>query len=216
MSEKSSESTQEELAPQNDNAGLSSDKLNLVIAICAILISAASFYATYLQADAAERQVKAMTLPLIQFGSGNWDKELKVPKISLNLTNAGVGPAIIKSVSFKYHGKSFDDFKDFYHACCEPETTKYFEYVSQDKMKVTPTEEGVYITSNMKNRILAGQDTINFIQLGLSEKSNAFWQKLNIARRDLSLKVCYCSLLDECYITEKSGIVEAINSCPIK
>ena len=50
--------------------GISSQRLNLILALCAILISAASFYATYLQADSAEKQVKAMTLPLIGSDEG--------------------------------------------------------------------------------------------------------------------------------------------------
>ncbi len=72
--------------------GISSERLNLILALCAILISAASFYATYLQADSAEKQVKAMTLPLIQFTSGSWDSGEKISKLTLGLKMRALAP----------------------------------------------------------------------------------------------------------------------------
>ncbi|MFC1690280.1 hypothetical protein ACFL07_11610 [Pseudomonadota bacterium] len=54
---------------------VSSERLNFIIAVCAILISGASFYATFLQANSAEQQVKAMTWPLIEFTHSNFDVE---------------------------------------------------------------------------------------------------------------------------------------------
>ncbi|MDT8429359.1 MAG: hypothetical protein RQ757_11390 [Pseudomonadales bacterium] len=84
------------------NPILTSERLNLVIAICAILISAASFYATFLQADSAEKQVRAMTLPLLQFDHGNYNSNLNQRIIHFTLSNAGVGPAIIHSIQLAY------------------------------------------------------------------------------------------------------------------
>ena len=80
-------------------ASVSSEQLNFILAVCAILISAASFYAVYLQANSAERQVNAMTLPLIQFSHGDYDTERDTRSIYFSLENAGVGPAIINSVT---------------------------------------------------------------------------------------------------------------------
>ena len=82
--------------------GLSTERLSLVLAICAILVSVASFYATYLQADSAKKQVKAMTLPLLQFHHGNYAEQDDKQRLTFGLKNAGVGPAIIKSVMLKY------------------------------------------------------------------------------------------------------------------
>jgi len=70
---------------------MSSDRLNFILVLCAILISAASFYAIYLQANSAEKQVKVMTLPLLQFEHGNYDKEKVLRAIYFYIKNAGVG-----------------------------------------------------------------------------------------------------------------------------
>ncbi|MCO4797661.1 MAG: hypothetical protein KC484_00475 [Colwelliaceae bacterium] len=183
--------------------------------MCAILISAASFYATYLQADAAERQVKAMTLPLIQFSSSNWDSEQSQPKIILSLKNAGIGPAIIKRVTYLYDNKEFDSRRELYRACCEPEAKTYFELFTSNKVKPTDEESGIYLTSSLQNVIIPGQESKEFISLKQSFLSKPLWMKLNNERFKLTLRVCYCSLLGECYITEKNGVVEPIEYCPI-
>jgi len=87
------------------NKGFTSEKLNFVLAFCAVLISAASFYATYLQAEAADKQVKAMTLPLLQYGTGNYKEEDREDIIYFTINNAGVVPALIKRLRFKYKGE---------------------------------------------------------------------------------------------------------------
>ena len=58
-------------------AWFTNERLNLFLALCAI-ISAASFYATYLQANAAERQVKAATWPWLEVMTGNYDEEKSI------------------------------------------------------------------------------------------------------------------------------------------
>lgn len=196
--------------------GISSEKLNLIIALCAILISAASFYATYLQADAAERQVKAMTLPLVQFTSGNWDNELRKQELTLTLKNAGVGPAIIKRIDYKYQGKSYASLPEFYRACCEVEASEYFNRIKENIKENKVETEGIYITAPLINSILPGQEETPFLTFALAKENQKFWQKLNNERFHLTLKVCYCSLLGECYNTEKNGIVEPVEYCPVR
>jgi len=186
---------------QKSSRGMSSEKLNLVIALCAIFISAASFYATYLQADAAERQVKAMTLPLIQFSHGNWDEERQSETLQFNLINAGIGPAIIKNVEFKYNNATYSNENSFYLACCLDKDTV-------DKNTVFA------MTNPITNSILAGQSELQFIAIEKAKNDNDFWQRLNNERHSLSLKICYCSMLEECYVTEKNGVVSPIGECP--
>jgi len=184
--------------------GITAERLNLIMAICAILISAASFYATYLQAESAEKQVKAMTLPLIQFGHGNWDGTDKVKRISFSLNNAGVGPAIIKSILISYNGSTYHSFNKFYESCCLPKLEG-----NDAKNKVEA------LTSPLVNSIIPGQTPLRFISIDKSKNDDVFWNNLNNERWKMTLRVCYCSMLGECYITEKNGIVDEVESCPI-
>jgi len=201
------------LAPENTTkkeTGITSQRLNLILAICAILISAASFYATYLQASAAEKQVKAMTLPLVQYENSNLDDETKKPVIIFSIVNGGVGPASIKSLNITYKNESYHNIYQVLKACCASEYEKFIQKVNMDM------SQGGYITSSVVNRIIPAQEEIQFYRLYDGEISHALWQKLNTERSDIKVSICYCSLLDECYITTKNREVESVQSCPVE
>lgn len=191
--------------------GFTSQKLNLTLALCAILISVASFYATYLQASAAEKQVKAMTLPLLQYVSGNVDSETKESVLGFSIINNGVGPAILKSSTFRYKDQDFQHFSQFLKACCLAEYKTFQQNRPANYLKL-----GSEITSSMKSRILPAQQELKFYQLYNAELNASFWNKLNTERFHMSMEVCYCSLLDECYITQHDRGVMAVDACPIQ
>ena len=188
-------------------SGFTSQKLNLTLALCAILISAASFYATYLQANAAEKQVKAMTLPLIQTATGNVDAKTKEKTIYFEVENAGVGPALIKSISYFYKGKEFQTHAAFIKACCSKELAHL--------RKIGVNNGYVTLTSAVINNIIPAQSKVKYFQLFHNDSMNEYWEKLNDERFNIQTKVCYCSLLEECYITEKNGVVEPVAACPV-
>lgn len=194
--------------------GINAQQLNFILAICAILISAASFYATYLQADSAEKQVKAMTLPLIQFTSGNWDADNKKQQITLSLKNAGIGPAIIKNVSYQYKNKKYHKLNDFYQACCDPEFSQYFDQLQKINVEDSVRNNDAYVTSHLTNTILPGQESKNFITFSRGKIGAKFWDKLDKERFKLNMSICYCSMLDKCFITEKTGVIEPVAQCP--
>lgn len=193
--------------------GISAEQLNLIVALCAILISAASFYATYLQADSAEKQVKAMTLPLIQFSHGNYDEIQEKNTLKMNLKNAGIGPAIIKNIRFKYLDKEYSSLSSYLEACCGYlDYQKKFIKEIKDKKAI---DQGGYASSPLVNTILAGQSKQTFFALYYHKNSQDFWQKLDRERNKLVVEVCYCSMLDDCYITEKNGVTTQVANCPI-
>ncbi|NQY48401.1 MAG: hypothetical protein HRT50_04745 [Colwellia sp.] len=191
--------------------GFTSQKLNLTLALCAILISIASFYATYLQANAAEKQVKAMTLPLLQFGTGNVNNETKESVLEFSITNNGVGPALLKSSNFRYKEQDYQRFSQFLDACCQVEYKKFKQNKPKAHLKL-----GSEITSSIHNRILPAQEEHIFYRLYNGELSSELWQKLNDERSHLSVEMCYCSLLDECYLTKARGLVVPIEACPVQ
>ena len=194
------------------NSGFTSEKLNLTLAICAIFISVASFYATYIQANAAEKQVKAMTLPLLHFASGNYDSEEDLSAITLTLKNAGVGPALIKSVSYNYKGIEYSSITHFFRGCCDKEYQAY-KKLNGKRGKV---KEGGFYHSSLANTILPSQESVTFLKLYSHKKDNTFWETINTARFNLSVQICYCSILNECYITEKNGRIDSVDACSVK
>lgn len=193
---------------------ISSEKLNFIIAICAILISAASFYATYLQADAANKQVKAMTMPLLQFGSGNWDEVDKKDKLTLSFSNVGAGAAMIKTVNFYYQDKKYSSFESLLVACCDPEYGLFLKKAQttlKDQSVNSSKTIGFPMTRPIENTALIGEN--KFFQMVLTQYNKNFWIKLNKARRLFEPEMCFCSLLDDCYITRGNGIAKSVDQC---
>lgn len=189
---------------------ISTQRLNFILAVCAILISAVSFYATYLQAISAEKQVKAMTLPLIQFSHGNFNEERNKKAITLTLKNAGQGPAVIKNVLFKYQNGEYASVSEFFDACCKVEWDDY-----QSKThEITEIYDGTDFSRPLSDAIIPGQTEYEFQAIYYGEVTEQLWEKLNEERWHLELEVCYCSLLDECYTTERTGVVAEVAKCP--
>ncbi|TQV77317.1 hypothetical protein FLL45_05060 [Aliikangiella marina] len=195
---------------EHENEGFTpSKKLNFIIGICAILISLASFYATYLQAKSAEQQVKAMTYPLIQTVTNNYDLEKQESAISLVLINSGVGPAIIKNVIYQYEGQEYNTVFDYLKACCNEEYQNFKSAQSSD----SATVRAQIITSRDREIILAANDSTQTLYLLKHETNKELWNKLNSERRKLNMSVCYCSLLENCYQSISVGMTQEVKSC---
>lgn len=200
---------------ESKKIGLNSDGISLVIAICAILISAASFDATYLQANLAERQVREMTLPLIQFVHSNYDEELNERAITFTLTNAGVGPAVIRNLDFIVSDTTHDSIWNYFGACCESEYEEFEVFQerleSQDEVDIF---DGGMVTRPLNNVVIPGQSNHMFMPLYRSDSNAPFWEKLNQERWRVDLSMCYCSLLDECFEYDTRSTVTEVSSCP--
>lgn len=186
---------------------LTGEKLNFIIAICAILISAASFYATYLQADAAKKQVKAMTLPMVQYGHGNVNKQDEL-ELNFTLTNAGVGPALIHSLEFIYQNKSYDNFFKILEACCEKISADFARKLRNPEINMPQ-----FISSNVVNTIIPAQDELTFLRLAKHHENITIWNTLNKLRFEVGISACYCSLLDECFETNEKTETQAVLAC---
>jgi hypothetical protein len=174
------------------------DTLNLIIAGCAVLISAASFYATYLQAQSEEKQVKAATWPYLQISSGNYDAENDEHKISVTIENVGVGPAIIKSFKTSYDGVEINDIYDIFTKCCAPEGKDKSWLINPENR----AEIGFIVTDTVENKILPNGNAIEIFQLKKTDTNQQFWDAVNNSRWKMSGDACYCSLLENCYQTD--------------
>ena len=195
--------------PEQEGRSRYSKKLNFILAISAMLISIASFYATYIQAVSAEQQVKAMTYPLIQFTHGNYDTSAKDQKLNLTLINSGVGPAIIKKVTFRYKEQDYGSLSAFLKACCSEELKLF----SIERDKPDTSSDSHMITSKETGIILAAGEDTQLMQLFRRAPNAKLWNAINKARFEVEFSTCYCSLLDNCYISKNAGNVTEVDSC---
>ena len=173
------------------------DKVQLVIAVSAVLISAASFYATYLQAQSEELQVKAATWPYLEVNTGNFDVEQNQERIYYKLRNSGVGPAILESFELGFDGYFSDNPYDVFARCCVSEGG----------------ETGYVITGGTGTHILPAGGEILVFRVDRGEDNRAFYERMDTERFNLKARACYCSLLERCYRTDFGGDIEEVPQC---
>lgn len=186
------------------------DSINLMVAVCAVLISAASFYATYVQSTAAERQVKAETWPYLQINSGNYNIEKEELVLYWRMQNAGVGPAHVKSFQMFYDGQAVRSINSVLRLCCLEEGETPFD----ENGRVTAKFSNVVTGNPVPAIIPAGEDKLVF-SVPKTEANEDLWNKLDIERFKLTATGCYCSLLDECFETDFESEPVEVSFCKL-
>ena len=141
-----------------------------------------SGYTAYMQ----RQQVRAAVWPILEFDSGNGP-------IHFTLANKGVGPAIIKHVIMKVDDQPVKNWAEVLEKFLGP--------------GYHPGEE-----SDMSGRVFsAGESTDVFTPHDEAnnpipfDKSNPLWTKLNTDRSRVTVEICYCSTLGECWTLRGGG-----------
>ncbi|KZN57289.1 hypothetical protein N474_08800 [Pseudoalteromonas luteoviolacea CPMOR-2] len=201
---------------------LSRSKMNSILALCAILISAASFYATYMQAKAAqeqvaaaERQLHAETWPWLQVSYSDYDLEAERARMSVKVINSGTGPALIKSMQFEYQGNTYDNLKALLNHCCNLDAYKEaLREVQADNEDINYMKQfGWYVTSDPQNALLADGNDLVLFSMDRSSFNGHLWEKISNIAHDIEVNTCYCSLLKQCYTVNKASEVKKVAHC---
>jgi len=150
-----------------------------LVGLCALCVSG---YTAYMQ----RQQVRAAVWPILQFDSGNGP-------IQFMLANKGVGPAIIKHVIVKVDDHPVKNWAGVLEKILGP--------------GYHPGEE-----SDMSSRVFAAGEAMNVFtphddaQKPVAfDKSNPLWARLNTGRSRVTVEICYCSTLGECWTLHGGG-----------
>ncbi len=153
-----------------------------LVGFCALCVSG---YTAYMQ----RQQVRGAVWPILQFGSSNGP-------IQFTLANKGVGPAIIKNVIVKVDDQPVKDWAEVFQKILGP--------------GYHPGEE-----SDMGGRVFAaGESTNVFTPHDQAQnpipfdKANPLWAKLNTGRSRVTVEICYCSTLGECWTLRSGGMAQ--------
>jgi hypothetical protein len=174
--------------------------LDLVIGVSAILISLASVWIASRADSTQERLLAASVWPYIQYGTSNLD-DAKKPDITLQLMNAGVGPARIRWMSVTYRDRPMASASELLRACCSvagsPNISRYRD------------------TSQVDHTVLVPHDTVNFIEVPYTPAILPEYRRLDRERFRVQVRVCYCSVLDDCWIMDsREDEPHRDNNCP--
>ncbi len=167
--------------------------LDLAVPVSALLISVISLvigihHGRTMQemAQANARLVQANSWPLLQFATGN-SNDKGEPEISLNVENAGVGPAKLISLEI-FHGEQ------------RIRTPRDLMELLGPVVGRPPLSLGVNTPMVMR----AGDS--HLIVAMKREGQEALWDKFNTLRFELRFRACYCSVFDECWVSDLTTV----------
>lgn len=171
--------------------------LDIVLGVSAILISLISLYLAIQHGKTMEHMVEATTWPYVEFANSDVGPD-GGRSISIVIQNNGVGPARIESFELSYKGRPLRSGRDLLERCCT------------DAASPTPH----YLSSSVLDRVLPAKDTLLLFR-NHPKITTQQLDRLNAARRELRAKVCYCSVLEECWLRDSDKPKpERVKACP--
>jgi hypothetical protein len=163
-----------------------------LVGVCALCVSG---YTAYTQ----RQQVRAAVWPILEFDSSN------APDIHFTLANKGVGPAIIRHVIVRVDGQPTRNWNEVVERILGPGHLR-----SESDMSGHVLAAGELMT------VFTPRDPennpLNF------NKSNPLWVKMNKDRFRVTVEICYCSTLNECWTLRAGGLTPSTTTetrhCP--
>ena len=162
-----------------------------ITALMAVLIGACALAVSLYTAYLQNAQVRAQTWPYLQMWQSNVDR-------SYSISNRGVGPARIADVKLRIDGKQVAGFDEAIR-------------LLQAKKGPVPS-----LQSYFARRVLTPNEDVRIIQFETDEHYNIFMEN----RDRMRFEVCYCSVLNECYLLDENASTEEeyikeVNHCPV-
>jgi hypothetical protein len=173
------------------------------LSIFAVIIAAISLWIA-IDTERTNRQLVAEAAwPFVQgYTSGGSDPR---HLLSLNIENAGVGPAKIETLELFWKGKPYGGAEELLKDCCDYKTSHSNQ---------APAEDNPLSTSEVAGTVLRAGDSISIVRYGLTPDNTATWQALHSQRMKISYRVCYCSVFNECWLTELRELGDKQNLNP--
>src|SRR6266705_2041154 len=162
----------------------------VVATFIALLAVCVAGYTAYVQ----RQQVRAAVWPILEFDSSN------APDIHFTLANKGVGPAIIRHVILKVDGQPVRNWREALERILGPGEHLGSESDMSGRVFAAGESITVFTPHDPEN------NPLNF------DKSNPLWVKMNKDRLRVTVEICYCSTLDECWTLRAGGLTPSITT----
>jgi hypothetical protein len=158
----------------------------LCISVASLLTSLESEKSMQALVEQNRRLVSAQSTPLLMLDTGNLDESGKAV-ISMTLSNVGTGPAQI--AWFRVSDPKGENYSggSLYERVQKLDPGSHFE---SQQISGTLMRSG------------DGRSVFKWFKPVGSPAALAAWDKLNLTRFHLHASACYCSIFDECKITE--------------
>jgi hypothetical protein len=158
--------------------------VDIMIGCTAVFLSCVSVFIAIHHGQTMEKLVEANSWPSLSYGSSNSSDTGNADDITFDISNNGVGPARVDTLQVFYKGVPQPSFVDLLKSCCGAKGKK----VS-------------YATSKIVDEVLPARTTTHFIRL-LHSVSPDIWDAMNRERTQMDVLICYCSVFEECWISD--------------
>jgi hypothetical protein len=169
--------------------------LDIGLALSAFIVSLSSLWLTVHNAHTMERLVTSNSYPNIDRNFGNefdfQDGRGTRSALYLSLNNTGVGPARLRSIELSYDGKPAASLRAVLDICCteEPATAlPKTDYWSSGDVR------GAMVPAGKEVNLFAWAEA----------PSDPRWARANEVRDRIGVRVCYCSVFEECYMRDSA------------
>lgn len=179
-------------------------RFDLVIAVCALLISTLATGASWWQARVMQAQTQVLQE---QLGAQVWpyvsvSEGINGDKVDVTISNDGLGPALLRSVSADVDGVPKSNFVDIMHAILGPNlVARSHRHIS---FSIDSSEPGSVVRP--------GEAGVSF---ALSSKR--FARPFLRAYGRLSFRICYCAIIPgKCWLSDSPSArtPQPISACP--
>ncbi|MGN6148557.1 MAG: hypothetical protein ACTHPD_08475 [Rhizomicrobium sp.] len=185
-----------------------------LFAVAALFVSAISLWVGIRTEDANEQLIAANTWPFLQVMVNNATPEGK-ENLQFNVVNTGVGPAKVESFEVFYKGKPVRGGNELAALCCG---YKKVSALSEEGRKRTK-----FLIGTVQGMVLRSGEQESFIIYPLGDDNLAVWNALDHARKDITYRLCFCSVLDKCWRSSLTGELstpgqlhpEQVKTCPV-
>jgi len=166
-------------------------KLDLIIALSAIFISAVSLVVAIEHGRTERDLVAANSWPFLRSLMDNGYDDGR--DIAVGVTNAGVGPAKLESLELSYAGVPVSSGADLLRRCCGLASTP------EAARRQLPRGFGWSLVDDTVLRPGEDQPVIRVHKLS---DAPDLPNRLSISLLKISFRACYCSVFDECWVSD--------------
>ncbi len=174
-------------------------RVDLVIAICALLISSLATAASWWQSRVVAEQLSAQVWPYVSFAESYGDDT-----VSISISNDGLGPAVLRTAAVLVDGKPQASFVDAMHALIGPHLVQRAKRAGDKALRAG------YTTGGPGTVLRAGATATVF-----SLHSRTFAPQVGRASTRLQLRACYCSIEGACWSKDsRTDDPRPVRVCP--
>jgi hypothetical protein len=162
------------------------------IAIGALIVSAIAMLTSLMQVSLQRNQERALVWPHVS-ARPSYSAE----GFAFTAYNKGLGPALVRNVQLKVDGKSVDSWSEVVVATLGDNKDYGWENIK---------------SNNIEDSIMASTEAVTMFKIAWDEKTRQAFSDGN----RISVEICYCSFLDECWISKSGLDHERVDRCNTK